>query len=137
MNDAIQVEEGNGEGNVVADVHLHVVGQRLLRLLQKVSEGVVHQLHQQNGQARLSILRYTQILHYVGMSDLAEEATLLLEPCPVPGVVGVHQDGVEEFGRTGQLVERGPTHLSVRSRAESGVSHQPEGAKAELQLSHH
>ena len=51
MNDAIQVEEGNGEGNVVADVHLHVVGQRLLRLLQKVSEVVVHQLHQQNGQA--------------------------------------------------------------------------------------
>ena len=103
MNDAIQVEEGNSEGNVVADVHLHVVGQRLLRLLQKVSEGVVHHLHQQNGQARLSILRYAQIdlLHYVGVSDLAEEATLLFEPCPIPGVVRVHQDGVEEFGRTG------------------------------------
>ena len=71
------------------------------------------------------------------MSDLAEEATLLLEPCPVPGVVGVHQDGVEEFGRTGQLVERGLTHLSVRSRAEGGVSHETEGAEAELLLSHH
>ena len=71
------------------------------------------------------------------MSDLAEEATLLLEPCPVPGVVGVHQDGVEEFGRTGQLVERGLTHLSVRSRAEGGVSHQSKGAETELLLSHH
>ena len=120
----------------MADVHLHVVGQRLLRLLQKVSEGVIHQLHEQNGQARLSILRYAQILHYVGVSDLAEEATLLLEPCPIPGVVGVHQDGVEEFGRTGQLVERGLTHLSVRSRAEGGVSHETEGAEAELLLSH-
>ena len=49
------------------------------------------------------------------MSDLAEEATLLLEPCPVPGVIGVHQGGVKEFGCTGQLVERGLTRLSVCS----------------------
>jgi len=81
-------------------------------------------------------VRYAQILHYVRVSDLAEEATLLLEPCPVPGVVGVHQDEVEEFGCTGQLVERGLTHLSVRSRAEGGVSQETEGAEAELLLSY-
>ena len=130
MNDVVPVQEGESEGDVVADVELHAVGQRLLRLLQKVSERGVHQLHQQNGRARVSILRYAQILHYVGMSDLAEQATLLLEPCPVPGVVGVHQDGVEEFGRTGQLVERGLTHLSVCSRAEGSISHETDRSEA-------
>ena len=55
MDDVIQVQEDNSKRNVVADIDLHVVGQRLLRLLQKVSEGIVHQLHQQNGQARLFV----------------------------------------------------------------------------------
>ena len=106
----------------MADVDLHVVGQALLRLLQKVSEGVVHQLHQKNGQARVRVVRHAQILHDVGVADLAEEAALLLEHGAVPGLAGVHQDGVEEFGRTGQFAERGFTHLAVRSRAEGSVS---------------
>ena len=42
VDDTIRVQEGNGERDVVADVDLHVVGQRFLRLLQKMSEGVVH-----------------------------------------------------------------------------------------------
>ena len=65
------------------------------------------------------------------MADLAEEATLSLEQCPVPGPVRIQQDGVEEFGRAGQLVERGPTHLAVRSRAERSVSHQTDGAETD------
>ena len=105
----------------MADVDLHVVGQALLGLLQKVSEGVVHQLHQKNGQARYGIVRHAQILHNVGVADLAEEAALLLEHGAVPGPAGVHQDGVEQFGRTGQLAQLGLTHLAVRSRAEERV----------------
>ena len=70
------------------------------------------------------------------MSDLAEEAALLLKPCLDLGAVGVHQDGVEEFGRTGQLVEHGLTHLAVRSRAEGGVSPNAEGAETERLLRH-
>ena len=65
------------------------------------------------------------------MADLAEEATLLLEQCPVPGLVRIQQDGVEEFGRAGQLVEGGPTHLAVRSRAERSVSHQTDGTETD------
>ena len=38
---------------------------------------------------------------------------------------------MEEFGRAGQLVERGPTHLSVRSRAERSVSHQTDGTETD------
>ena len=65
------------------------------------------------------------------MADLAEEATLLLEQCPVPGPVRIQQDGVEEFGRAGQLVERGPTHLAVGSRAERSVSYQTDGTETD------
>ena len=38
---------------------------------------------------------------------------------------------MEEFGRAGQLVERGPTHLAVRPRAERSVSHQTEGTETD------
>ena len=65
------------------------------------------------------------------MADLAEEATLLLEQCPVPGPVRIQQDGVEEFGRAGQLVERGSTNLAVRSSAERSVSHQTDGTETD------
>ena len=57
-------------------------------MLQKVSERVVHQLHQQNGQACLMILRYAQRLHYVGVLDLTKEATLLLDLVRFLGLLG-------------------------------------------------
>ena len=50
-----------------------------------MSEGVVHQLHQKNGQARVLIVRHAQILQDVGVAGLAEEAALLLEQGAVPG----------------------------------------------------
>ena len=90
MQDSIVMKKGQSECNVVADVDLHVVGQAVLGLLQKVSEGVVHQLHLKNGQARYVIVRHAQILHDVGVADLAEEAALLLEHGAVPGITGVH-----------------------------------------------
>ena len=66
-------------------------------------------------------MRHAQILHYVGVADLTEEAALLLEHGAVPGPAGVHQGGVEEFGRTWQFSERGLTYLAVRSCAEGRV----------------
>ena len=97
----------------MADVDLHVVGQARLGLLQKVSEGIVHQLHQKNGQARHRIVHHAQILYDVGVADLAKEAALLLKHGAVPGVVGIHYGRVEELRRTGQLAERGLIHLAV------------------------
>ena len=38
---------------------------------------------------------------------------------------------MEEFGRAGQLVECGLTHLAVRSRAERSVSHQTDGTETD------
>ena len=54
-----------------------------------MSEGVVHQLHQKNGQARVLIVRHAQILHDVGVAGLTEEAALLLEQGAVLGPAGV------------------------------------------------
>ena len=69
------------------------------------------------------------------MADLAEEAALPLEVGPVPGVAGVHQDGVEEFGRAGKLAQRGPVHFAVGSRAEGRtIPKQTELAEAEGEL---
>ena len=68
-------------------------------------------------------MRHSQILHDVGVADLAEEAALLFEQGAVSGPAGVHKDGVEEFGCTGQLAERGLTHLAERSRAAITYTH--------------
>ena len=101
MQDSIGVEKGQGLSNVIVDVDLHVIGETGLGQLQKVSEGVVHQLHKENWQARCVILRHAQILHNVGVADLAEKAALLLEQGAIP-VSGRVDDGrMEEFGRAG------------------------------------
>ena len=42
-------------------------------------------------------MRHAQILHNVGVTDLAEEAVLLLKQGAVTWPAGVHQDGVEEL----------------------------------------
>ena len=101
MQDSIGVEKGQGLSNVIVDVDLHVIGKAGLGQLQKVSEGIVHQLHQQNGQARCAILCHAQILHNVGVSDLAEEAALLLEQGAIPGSRRVDDGRMEEFGCAG------------------------------------
>ena len=101
MQDLIGVEKGQGLSNVIVDVDLHVIGEAGLGQLQKVSEGVVHQLHQENGQASCAILRHAQILHNVRVADLAEEAALLLEQGAIPGSGRVDDGRMEKFGRAG------------------------------------
>ena len=78
-----------------------MIGEAGLGQLQKVSEGIVHQLHQENGQARCAILCHAQILHNVWVADLAEEAALLLEQGAIPGAGQVDDCTMEEFGRAG------------------------------------
>ena len=79
VDDVIGVEVGQRECNVVADVHLHVIGKMSVGALQEMCQALVHQLHKQNGQTRLLVIHHVQVLHYVGVADLAEEAALLLE----------------------------------------------------------
>ena len=101
MQDSIGVEKDQGLSNVIVDVDLHVIGEAGLGQLQKVSEGVVHQLHQKNGQPRCAILCHAQILHNVWVADLAEEAALLLEQGTIPGTDRVDDGWMKKFGRAG------------------------------------
>ena len=58
------------------------------------------------------------------MADLAEEVTLLFKLSQVGLVLGVspvYQDGVEEFGCTGQLVKPGLAHLTIGTSAKGCV----------------
>ena len=101
MQDSIDVEKGQGFSNVIVDVDLHVIGEAGLGQLQKVSEGIVHQLHQENGQTHCTILCNPQKLHNVWVADFAEEAALLLEQGAIPGSCRVDDGRMEEFGSAG------------------------------------
>ena len=101
MQDSIGVEKGQGLSNVIIDVDLHVIGEAGLGQFQKVTEGVVHQLHQENGQARCAILYHAQILYNIWVVDLAEKAALLLEQGAIPGLGRVNDGRMKEFGRAG------------------------------------
>ena len=45
MYDTIRVEVGEGQGYVIAKIHLSVVGEWFLRSFQELSQTLVHQLH--------------------------------------------------------------------------------------------
>ena len=42
MDYAIQVEVGKGQDNVMAQIHLEVVGEWFIRTFKKSSEGFIH-----------------------------------------------------------------------------------------------
>ena len=57
-----------------------------------------------------------KILDYVWVFHVVEEFTLLLEPspsCHETGVVGVEEDGVQEFGGTETLAPHGFADRSI------------------------
>ena len=57
-----------------------------------------------------------EILNYVWVFHVVEEATLLLEPFPSrheTGVVEVEEDGVQEFGGTETLAQHGFADHSI------------------------
>ena len=66
-----------------------------------------------------------KILNYVWMFHVVEEATLLLEPSPSchdTGVVGLEEDGVQEFGGTETLAPHGFADHSIGPTAKGIVS---------------
>ena len=47
MDDVIEVKIGKGQGYIIAQINLKVVGEGLIRLLEKLSEGLfIQQFHQ-------------------------------------------------------------------------------------------
>ena len=101
-----------------------------------MSEGVIHQLHQQNGQSYCRILRQTQVA--TSRCCGGQKAALPFKQLPVPWVVGVYQYRVEEFGRARQLAQGGLAHLALRSRTERYVVvlQQMDGAETDCEPAH-
>ena len=122
MDDAIGVEVGQGQRSVVDQADLNVVGQWTGSTLQELGQALVHQLHQENGPEILRLSHQAQELDDAGVLQVAEEHAFLLESrrkVDLSRVVGAKEGGVEEFGGTGQLVQRGPAYTAVGAHTEA------------------
>ena len=142
MDDAIGVEVGQGQRSVVDQADLNVVGQWTGSTLQELGQALVHQLHQENGSEVLGLSHQAQELDDAGMLQVAEERALLLESrrkVDLSRVVGAKEGGVEEFGGTGQLVQRGPAYTAVGAHTEASrrLHSHTLVAKLALQLDHY
>ncbi len=97
MDDGARVEEVQGQSYVMGEVDLQVVEQRLLGVLQEISEAFIHELHEEGREARLVVPAHAQVLHDVGVSDTTEELALLfkaLQDALCPRVPVVEEDWV-------------------------------------------
>ena len=120
MDDAIQVEVGEGQGHIVAQIHLEVVGEWFVGSLKKCSKRFVHQLHQQDKQARLWVTSHSKVLNHMGVPYLTQEFTLLLKPLYnglAARIIELEEDRMEELGCTGKLVEYCLADLSIGPNA--------------------
>ena len=116
MEDVVGVQVGEGQRDVVRDAHLHVVGERGQRALQEAREALFHQLHEEDGSAVAGVLHHPQELHDAGMLQVSQDAALLVEASgEVDGawIIGSEENGVQDFGGAGQVVQRGSDDAAV------------------------
>ena len=116
MEDFVSVEVGEGQRDVVRDVHLHVVGERGWRALQEAREALFHQFHEEDGSAVAGVLHHPQELHDAGMLQISQDAALLVEASGKVGGAGIvesEENGVQDFGGAGQEVQRGSDDAAV------------------------
>ena len=116
MEDVVSVQVGEGQRDVVRDAHLHVVGERGWAALQEMRETLFHQLHEEDGSAVAGVLHHPQELHDAGMLQISQDAALLVEASGKvggAGIVGSEENGVQDFGGAGQVVQRGSDDAAV------------------------
>ena len=116
VDDLVGVQVGEGQHDVVRDAHLHVVGERSWRALQKAREALFHQLHEEDGSAVAGVLHQSQELHDARMLQVPQDAALLVEAsCEVgrAGIIGSEENRVQDFGGAGQVVQRGSDDAAV------------------------
>ena len=110
VENVVFVQVGEGQRDVVRDAHLHVVEKRGLRAFQEAREALFHQLHKENGSAIAGVLDHPQELHDAGMLQVSQDAALVVEESGKvggAGIVGSEENGVQDFGGAGQVVQRG------------------------------
>ena len=130
MDNAICMEKCEGHCNVVRDVDLNVVRDLLSGRFQKVSQAVVHELHQKNWETSVGICVCTQVLYDIGVSYCVEKLTLLLKPPdgqPVLTMTSsrhlllgcwIKESFVDDFSSAGKVVTLCSTHFAIESNAE-------------------
>ena len=102
VDDIIGVEVIEGEGYVMAEVDLDVVGEWQLGSFEEVGEAFVHELHQKRWEFRVGILDGPKVLNYVWVFHCAKKVALLLELSPgvIPRLTELDKKGMQEFGST-------------------------------------
>ena len=102
MEEIIGVEVIEGQGYIMAEVDLDVVGKWPLGSLEEVSKTFVHEFHQKCWQFRVGVLDGPKVLNYVWVFHCAKEVALLLELSPgvIPWLTELNEKGVQEFGST-------------------------------------
>ena len=81
MQHLMMVQVGESLGHVMGDIDLDVEREwgRVGRPFQEACQTLVHQLHKQDGQARLGVPTRAQVLDDVGVLQAAQKLDLLLE----------------------------------------------------------
>ena len=116
MDDAVAVQVGQGQINVVGDVDLDVVGEGGRGSLQEPGQALLHHLHQENGSAVAGVLDHTEELDDAGMLQSSQDVALLVETSgkvDSPWVVVSEEDGVKDLGGTGEVVQSGLDHTPI------------------------
>ena len=116
MDDAVAVQVGEGQSNVVGDVDLDVVGEGGRGSLQEPGQALLHHLHQENGSAAAGVLDHTEELDDAGMLQSSQDVALLDETSgkvDSPWVVVSEEDGVKDLGGTGEVVQSGLDHTPI------------------------
>ena len=114
MDNAIHMEKSEGHCDVVTDVDLNVVRDLLSGRFQKVSQAVVHELHQKNWETRVRVCVHTQVLYDIGVSYCVQKLTLLLKPPDGQPVLTssrhlslgrwIEESFVDNFGSAGKVI---------------------------------
>ena len=116
MDDVVAMQVNQCQGYIVSDVDLDVIGEGGSRALQESSEALLHQLHQEDGSVVGGVLYHTQELHDAGVLQFSQDGTLLIETSGkvhCSWVVGSEEDGVQDFGSTGEVVQCGFNNTSI------------------------
>ena len=92
MLNTIAVQVIQGQSDIVHDTHLDVIWEIPLPALQKVSEALLHQFHEENWPAiaaRTRVLQNTQELYDARVPQLTQDPTLQLETTDEIDHVGI------------------------------------------------
>ena len=80
MDDAIGMEKRGGQSDIMTDIYLDMISNRLIHRLKEMGQALVHQLHQKHWQTTIRVSVHAQILDDIGVPYRIQKLTFLLKP---------------------------------------------------------